>query len=108
MYFAVDGCLDIALNFNLRLNWADGPADILIVSEKREHLRVAFNSLIFHSLFLVVIIFSYGMFKRLLRFQPSLMEHNAIISSNSFVLLQPSVCAGLSLAPTSEDSCVVT
>ena len=49
MYFAVDGCLDIALNFNLRLNWADGPADILIVSEKREDLRVAFNSLLFHS-----------------------------------------------------------
>ena len=43
------------------------------------------------------------MFKRLLRFQPSLMEHNAIISSNLFVLLQPSVCARLSLAPTSED-----
>ena len=49
MYFAVDGCLDIALDFNLKLNWADGPADILIVSEKREHLRVSFNSLLFHS-----------------------------------------------------------
>ena len=50
MYFGVDGCLDIVLNFNLRLNWADRLANILIVSEKREHLMGAFNSvLLFHS-----------------------------------------------------------
>ena len=50
MYFDVDGCLDIALNFNLRLKWADRLANILIVSEKREHLMGAFNSvLLFHS-----------------------------------------------------------
>ena len=50
MYFGVDGCLDIALDFNLKLNRTDRLADILKVSEKREHRIGAFNSvLLIHS-----------------------------------------------------------
>ena len=55
MYFGVDGCLDIALDFNLKLNRTDRLADILKVSEKREHCIGAFNSvLLIHSQFLVL------------------------------------------------------